>query len=63
MRHDDHPHPWTGDLVPALECALAILHAGGDVRGELAAWQQELASQPKFARLAKELARWLRRAG
>jgi hypothetical protein len=59
MRRDDHPHPWTGDLMPALECGLEILRAGGDVRAELQAWQLELASQPKFARSAKQLARWL----
>ncbi|MCU0864142.1 MAG: hypothetical protein MUC36_10140 [Planctomycetes bacterium] len=59
MRHDDHPHPWTGDLMPALECGLEVLRAGGGVRAELEAWQRELASQPKFARSAKQLARWL----
>jgi hypothetical protein len=59
MRHDDHPHPWTGDLMPALECGLEVLRAGGGVRAELEAWQRELASQPKFAREAKQLARWL----
>ena len=59
MRRDDHPHPWTGDLMPALECGLEVLRAGGGVRPELEAWQRELASQPKFARQAKQLARWL----
>lgn len=63
MRDDPHPHPWTGDLIPALDCATAVLLAGGDVRGELQAWQQELASMPKFARLAKQIARWLKKAG
>jgi hypothetical protein len=63
MRDDPHPRPWTGDLLPALECALAVLSAGGDVRSELRAWQAELAAMPKFAGLAKDLARNLAKAG
>jgi hypothetical protein len=63
MRDDPHPRPWTGDLLPALECALAVLFAGGDVRSELRAWQAELAAMPKFAGLAKDLARNLAKAG
>jgi hypothetical protein len=63
LRHDPHPRPWAGDLIDALDCATAVLLAGGDVRAELQAWQQELATMPKFARLAKQLGRWLRKAG
>lgn len=63
LRHDDHPRPWTGELVPALECATAVLLDGGDVRDELQAWQRELAAMPKFAGLAKQIGRWLKKAG
>lgn len=63
LRADTHERPWTGDLMPALECAVAVLVAGGDVRAELRAWQQELASLPKFRGMAQELARWLAKQG
>lgn len=63
MRNDPHPHPWTGDLIPAFDCAIAVLVAGGDTRAELRAWQAELATMPKFQGAAKELARWLKKAG
>lgn len=62
MRNDPHPRPWTGDLLPALECAIAVLRDGGDVREELHAWQRELASMPKLKDVAKDLSRWLARA-
>jgi hypothetical protein len=63
LRADPHPRPWTGDLLPALECAVAVLHAGGDVRAELRAWQRELATIPALRGVATELARWLKKAG
>lgn len=63
LRNDSHPNPWTGDLIPAFDCAIAVLVAGGDTRAELRAWQEELASMPKFQGTAKELARWLKKAG
>lgn len=63
MRSDPHPHPWTGDLIPAFDCAIAVLVAGGDTRAELRAWHDELSAMPKFRGAAKELARWLKKAG
>ncbi len=63
MREDPHPRPWTGDLMLVLECSVAVLMAGGDVRAELRSWQAELATMPKFRGQAKELARWLKKAG
>lgn len=61
LRKDTHPNPWTGDLIPAFDCAIAVLVAGGDTRAELGAWQQELAALPKFQKAAGELARWLQK--
>lgn len=61
LREDPHPNPWTGDLIPAFDCAIAVLAAGGDTRAELSAWQRELAALPKFQKTAKELGRWLQR--
>lgn len=63
LRDDSHPNPWTGDLIPAFDCAIAVLVAGGDTRAELRAWQAELAAMPKFQGAAKELARWLKKVG
>lgn len=63
LRADPHERPWTGDLLPTFECAVAVLLAGGDVRAELRAWHAELATMPKFTGLAKDLARWLKKAG
>lgn len=62
LRADSHPRPWTGDLLPALECAVAVLREGGEVRDELLAWQGELAALPPFAELAQDLERELARA-
>lgn len=63
LRKDRDPRPWTGEVVPALECGIAVLRDGGDVRAELDAWQRELATLPPLADLAKELARLLRASG
>lgn len=60
LRKDRDKRPWTGEVVPALECGIAVLREGGDVRAELETWQRELATMPPLADLAKELARQLR---
>ena len=46
----------------ALECGITVLRDGGDVRRELAAWQQRLQASPEAAAAAKVLRRELRRA-
>lgn len=46
----------------ALDCGIAVLRDGGDVRHELAAWQQRLQARPESAAAAKALRRALRRA-
>ena len=56
LRNAPDPRPWTGEVVPALECGMVVLRAGGDVRAELEAWQRELATLPPLADLAKQLA-------
>lgn len=63
LRADPSPRPWTGNVVPALEVGIAVLHDGGDVRAELGTWQRELASLPPLAGLARELARLVRKSG
>lgn len=63
LRKDDSPRPWTGEVVPALECGIAVLRDGGDVRTELEVWQRQLATVPPLADLAAQLARQLRKTG
>jgi hypothetical protein len=61
LRADSHPRPWTGDVMAALECAAAVLLAGGDVRAELLAWHAEFTTMPKFRDIAKGIERLLKR--
>lgn len=60
---DANAVPDTGEIMPFLECALAILRDGGAVSAELAAWKDLLAAHRKLAGLAKELARAIRKVG